>query len=288
MSDVFISYKREDEARVQRLYDALVRAGLTVWWDREIEGGSAWRQRILEEIDTARCVIVVWSQASVGENGAFVRDEAARGLERKILLPLRIDKVSPPLGFGEYQALDLVDWRGDAKDLRIQDVVASARAVVARQPRPRPTWPTWRRRRTFALSAMGATPVAVVLALLLQPALHRTVCALPGIRRLCDSPEDCFKWVPRQRMLGLPMEWNKQPFPSEEEAKADTLRQAAIDAQLVCPSGDGTLTRLVDAGYEVKELECTSQPDGHRCSLKGLAICKSQERVRAFAGECEP
>src|SRR4029077_14111357 len=44
MSDVFVSYKREDRARAQFLVAALVAEGLSVWWDVGIEGGSAWRR----------------------------------------------------------------------------------------------------------------------------------------------------------------------------------------------------------------------------------------------------
>lgn len=38
MTDVFISYKREDEARVGRLVQALEKAGLKLWWDRDLPG----------------------------------------------------------------------------------------------------------------------------------------------------------------------------------------------------------------------------------------------------------
>jgi len=287
MSDVFISYKREDEACVRRLHDALVRAGFSVWWDRKIEGGTAWRQRIEEELDAAHCAIVVWSPGAVGEQGTFVREEATRALRRGVLLPVRIEKVDPPLGFGEYQALDLIGWNGNEKDLRIKDVVASVRAIVARQPRPQPAWPS-HRRRTIALSAVGATSVMVLLAVLLQPVLQRAVCAVPGIRRLCASPEDCFKWVDRPRPLPLYVRENEEASSSEEEAKAETERQARDEAQRLCAKGDGILVRNVTAGYRVTKWNCSHKIDGHRCSLDGQAICNQQERVRARAGECEP
>jgi hypothetical protein len=287
VSDVFISYKREDEACVRRLYDALIGAGFSVWWDLDTEGGAAWRQRIEKELDAARCVLVVWSPGSVGEQGTFVRDEATRALHRGVLLPVRIQKVSPPLGFGEYQALDLIGWDGDGKDRRIQDVVAGVRAIVAGRTRPGPTWPS-RRRRMIALSAVGATSVMVLLAALLQPALQRAVCAIPGIRRLCSSPENCFKWVDRRRTLPLYMRENEEASSSEAIARAETERKAPDEAQRLCPKGDGILVRSLIASYEVTKWNCTYKLDGHRCSFDGQAICNQQERVRARAGECEP
>ena len=98
MSDVFVSYKAEDRARVRPLVDALEADGLSVWWDAHIGGGDEWRETIARHLDDARCVIVVWSKRSVGPEGRFVRDEAARSLKRGAYLPVRIDKVEPPLG----------------------------------------------------------------------------------------------------------------------------------------------------------------------------------------------
>ncbi len=128
MSDVFISYKAEDRARVRPLVEALEADGLSVWWDAHIGGGDEWRDTIARHLDDARCVIVVWSKRSVGPDGRFVRDEATRALRRGAYLPVRIDKVDPPLGFGETQALPLNGWKGDRTDPRY---VAVAKAVHA-------------------------------------------------------------------------------------------------------------------------------------------------------------
>jgi hypothetical protein len=79
MSEIFISYKREDEARVGRLVKALQGAGfLSIWWDRGLAGGENWRSQIENELAAARCVIVVWTHQSGGPAGDFVRDEAGR------------------------------------------------------------------------------------------------------------------------------------------------------------------------------------------------------------------
>ena len=96
MSDVFVSYKAEDRSRVQRLVDALESDGLSVWWDARVGGGDAWRETIAEQLDSAPCVIVVWSKRSTAPEGRFVRDEAARAQKRGAYLPVTIDKVDPP------------------------------------------------------------------------------------------------------------------------------------------------------------------------------------------------
>ena len=133
MSDVFISYKAEDRPRVEPLVDALESEGLSVWWDARVGGGEAWRESIAEHLDAARCVLVVWSKRSTGPEGRFVRDEASRSQHRGTYLPVTIDKVQPPLGFGEMQALSLTGWKGDPSDPRYRAVSACVHSMLGRE-----------------------------------------------------------------------------------------------------------------------------------------------------------
>lgn len=127
MSDVFVSYKAEDRRRVKPLVEALEREGLSVWWDAHLGGGEEWRETIVEHLDAARAVVVVWSKRSVGPEGDFVRDEASRAKRRGIYIPVRIDKVDPPLGFGETQAIDVRGWGGDRANASFQALLAAVR-----------------------------------------------------------------------------------------------------------------------------------------------------------------
>jgi TolB-like protein len=135
MADIFVSYKAEDRARVSPMVEALKSEGFSVWWDAHIAGGEAWRETIETELHAAKCVIVVWSVMSVGAMGRFVRDEATRAQRREAYLPILIDPVDLPLGFGETQALTLVGWKGNRDDPRWQQTVEAIRAVAARVPR---------------------------------------------------------------------------------------------------------------------------------------------------------
>ena len=134
MSDVFVSYKAEDRRRVAPLVAALEAHGLRVWWDAQIGGGDEWRRSIERELDAAKCVLVVWSKHSTGPEGRFVRDEASRAMERGVYLPVRIDDVRLPLGFGETQALQLTRWKGRTDDGRFHAVLAAVGAIVAGTP----------------------------------------------------------------------------------------------------------------------------------------------------------
>jgi hypothetical protein len=187
MTDIFISYKREDEARVAPIVEGLKGAGLSVWWDREISGGETWRQSISEQLAAARCVVVVWSEISVGPLGEFVQDEAGRAKARGVLIPVRIDRISEPLGFGEIQSLDLVDWRGNVRDLRFQNLVAAVNAVVAGGPRPRPMTPGRRARLLTAwVSGLGVAATVLGFATNLV-GLQKPFCKVPGVRAICAA-----------------------------------------------------------------------------------------------------
>lgn len=166
MSDVFVSYKAEDRRRVRPLVDALRADGFSIWWDEQIGGGSAWRHTIEKELDAARCVLVVWSKRSAGPDGDFVQDEAAHARQRHVYLPVTIDKVHLPLGFGETQAFPLAGWHGDTADPRYAAVRDGIRAIIAGKQHhhrlPRVLDRTRVSRRTVLASAAGATAALAI------------------------------------------------------------------------------------------------------------------------------
>ena len=156
MSDVFVSYKREDEARVGRLVQALESTGLSVWWDRGLAGGESWRTQIQTALDAAKCVIVVWTRESVGPAGDFVRDEAGQAKRRGVLVPVLLDKVDPPLGFGEIQAIDLTRWKGNPRDPFFQDLRAAVAAKLEGRAVPPAKGPMKRLVRRLTLSSVAS------------------------------------------------------------------------------------------------------------------------------------
>lgn len=115
---VFISYAREDSARVEALAHALESQGWSIWWDRSIPAGRNYREVISEALENARCVVVAWSKVSI--KSRWVIEEAQDGVERDILVPVFLDEVRPPLGFRELQGAMLVEWDGDESDSRFK------------------------------------------------------------------------------------------------------------------------------------------------------------------------
>lgn len=135
MTDIFVSYKKSDRDRVRPLVERLREAGFDVWWDEAISPSMSWRAEIAARLKEARCVVAVWTHDSVDiETGQWVMEEAAHGLSRRVLAPVRLDLVSPPLGFGEIQYADLAAWSGRADDPRFQHFLGVVGAIVSAEP----------------------------------------------------------------------------------------------------------------------------------------------------------
>jgi len=183
VSDIFISYKREDEVRVGRLARALEKVGFSIWWDRGLPGGESWRANIASALESARCVVVVWSQGSVGVEGAFVRDEAGRAMARGLLVPVMIDRVGPPLGFGELQAVDLSHWRGSPSDPFFRDLVGVIRAKLEGKPSPKPKGPTARVTQRIIYGGASSATLAAVAAFAFNTfGVASNFCTAPGLQ----------------------------------------------------------------------------------------------------------
>lgn len=118
MADVFISYASEDRDRVRPLAEALIGRGFSVWWDRALAAGQDYAATIERELKAAKAVVVVWTQSSAAST--FVRDEAGRARDEGRLVPLLLDRVDIPLGFGAFQAEDFTRWNGGANAAQMQ------------------------------------------------------------------------------------------------------------------------------------------------------------------------
>lgn len=161
MADIFISYKKEDAGRVVRIVEGLRAEGFSVWWDHGIAPGTSWDQEIQRELDAAKAVVAVWSEQSV--NAPWVKEEANVGKSRGALVPVRIEDVPPPLGFGLIQFADLIDWDGDIEDPHWDFFIESVRAVMAGEPIAGLEKPAARRKLPFLpiFAALALTVLAI-------------------------------------------------------------------------------------------------------------------------------
>jgi hypothetical protein len=136
MSDIFISYARADREKAELLANAFARKGWSVWWDREIPPGQAFDETIENVLNSARCVLVLWSTNSVASR--WVKTEAAEGAARGILVPVLIENVKIPLEFKRIEAADLSRWRNDFSDPEFEQLLRTVAGLMEGSAPARP------------------------------------------------------------------------------------------------------------------------------------------------------
>ena len=145
MADIFISYSRQDKARVAPLVAALESEGWSVWWDPEIAPGEEFDGLISRELDAARSLIVVWTPLSV--DSRWVRGEARDAADRGVLVPVRFDNARLPIDFRAVHTTDLDGWGDDrasaafrslqkALETKLGPPRKAAPATVAQEKKP--------------------------------------------------------------------------------------------------------------------------------------------------------
>lgn len=174
MASLFLSYDHDDHARAAPIAAALQANGHSVWWDRAIHGGAEYNSEIEKAVESADAVVVLWSASSV--RSAWVRDEAAEGRDRGKLVPVLIEAVKPPMGFRQYQTLDLSEWTGGKRIPSLAELLdaidkvagsATKAAPVRARPvsppahaRAAPSYPRVSRRALLGGTAAAAAIVA--------------------------------------------------------------------------------------------------------------------------------
>jgi len=131
---VFISYQSDDRERARSVAEALERRGWPVWWDRDIQAGEAFRNMIEGALSDAACVVVLWTAQSI--NSEWVQEEAQVAKSRGVLVPVLLDEVRQPLGFGQVQAADLVGWDGSPSDPHLDVLLRGVAVFMAEEGIP--------------------------------------------------------------------------------------------------------------------------------------------------------
>ncbi len=113
MSDVFISYSRDNQEAVRRLAEAVKALGYDVWWDDQLPPHLAYGDVIQQKVGGARAAIVVWSANAAASE--WVRAEADMARGQKKLIQTTIDGAEPPMPFNQLHYVSLADWQGEAE-----------------------------------------------------------------------------------------------------------------------------------------------------------------------------
>lgn len=152
MADVFLSYARANLGAAKHVAANLRSAGFSVWFDENLPAHRAYSEVIEEQLDSADCVVVLWSKEAVSSQ--WVRSEANRARETGRLVQARLDGARLPMPFDQIQCADLRSWSGKKRTSAWQAIEESVGALAAGE-RPAAT------ARTSAAVGVGRRAVMI-------------------------------------------------------------------------------------------------------------------------------
>lgn len=139
MSDIFISYSREERSAARHFAECFAAEGFTVWWDAVLRSGETFDEVIENELRAAKAVVVLWSPRSV--KSRWVRAEATLADRGNKLVPVIIETCNLPIIFELTHAADLADWTGDTSDIRWQTLVSDLSRLIGPRHEEAPVQP---------------------------------------------------------------------------------------------------------------------------------------------------
>ena len=135
MADIFLSYASTNRGLAGQLVEWLEACGWSVFWDDHLKVGHRFDMQLEKQLESAGCVIVVWTRDSV--NRSWPRSEAARAQRRGKLIQVLLEEVELPLEFDHIEYINAVgrhskDW---LKQLHgeISKLVAAPKPLVERE-----------------------------------------------------------------------------------------------------------------------------------------------------------
>ncbi len=131
MTDIFLSYNREDQARAKLFAEAFEGHGFKVWWDVGLRTGEAYDEVTETALRTAKAVVVLWSKKAV--QSRWVRAEATLADRNKTLVPCMIEPCERPIMFELTQTAELGHWRGEKTDRVWLGFLADVARFVGRE-----------------------------------------------------------------------------------------------------------------------------------------------------------
>jgi len=96
--EIFISYRRADEAWAQLLHSQLRAEGVEAWYDAQVGAGQDWRVATAKALETSQIFVLLFSEHAA-ESSDIAKELAAATLEKKLIIPVRLQNIAPKGAF---------------------------------------------------------------------------------------------------------------------------------------------------------------------------------------------
>jgi TolB-like protein len=196
--EIFISYRRADEALARLLHDQLRAEGVEAWYDVHIGAGQDWRVATAKALQASRIFVLLFSQAAA-ESEDIAKELAAATFSKKLIVPVRIENIQPTGAFlyelasrnwvnaFENTEANLAELaRSLAKLVKAgvidESIIAFDRNAGAKTPAQKQSW--LKRNLLVIAAAVAVVMVAAIAALYwLYPRPPAAVASLPALPR---------------------------------------------------------------------------------------------------------
>jgi TolB-like protein len=96
--EIFISYRRTDEAWARLLHAQLQAEGVEAWYDAQVGAGQDWRATTAKALQSSRIFVLLFSKTAA-ESEDIAKELAAAIFSKKLVVPVRIENVEPTGAF---------------------------------------------------------------------------------------------------------------------------------------------------------------------------------------------
>lgn len=127
MTDICVIFASENVTLAEKLV-ILLRRNYKVWWAGDIAQGD-WEKEVRNQISNTKAVVPIFSSHAIDKN--IFKDELRFAEKQKRLIyPLFIEDVEPPLGFGHLNRTDAFGWNGDENHPGFKQLIRKIVAVL--------------------------------------------------------------------------------------------------------------------------------------------------------------
>jgi TolB-like protein/Tfp pilus assembly protein PilF len=96
--EIFISYRRADEAWARLLHERLRGEGIEAWYDAQVGAGQDWRVVTAKALEASHVFVLLFS-ASAARSDDIAKELAAAVFAKKLIVPVRLENIAPQGAF---------------------------------------------------------------------------------------------------------------------------------------------------------------------------------------------